>query len=172
MQHGFLRPGLAGAVIRPTLMLVPRFRWSAAMRPLVLVLCCFPLLALAQDTARHGVALDPATYPQGTPQQTLASLLKAIEAKRLDYVVAQLAEPGWVDERIKRLYAGKFEEQVADTRARLDPVAVKLLQRLQKEGEWKIADKEAHLSAKDVADRSVYLKKLGDRWVLEHKQSP
>jgi hypothetical protein len=136
------------------------------------VLGLFPVVAVAEETARYGVALDPTTFPQATPQQLLASLLKAIEAKRFDYIVAQLAEPTWIDDRIKRLYAGKFEEQVADTRARLDPGAVKLLQRLAKEGEWQIADKEAHLSAKEIADRSVYLKKIGERWVLEHKQSP
>lgn len=142
------------------------------MRTVALLLCFIPLVAIAQDTARHGIALDTTTYPQGTPQQTLASVLRAVEAKRVDYVVAQLADPTWIDERIKRLYAGKFAEQVADTQARLDPVAVKLLQKLQKEGEWQVADKEARLAAKGVADRSVYLKKLGERWVLEHKQSP
>jgi hypothetical protein len=143
------------------------------MRTLVVLLgLCFVSTALAEEAARYGVAIDAAMYPQGTPQQALASVLKAIEAKRFDYLVAQVADPSWVDERVKRLYAGQFEEQVADTRSRLDPGAVKLLQRLAKEGEWKIAEKEAHLSAKEIADRSVYMKKIGDRWFLQHKQSP
>src|SRR5688500_13740041 len=153
---------------------VPRRAEILPMRPLptLLGLLLLPAVLLAEDVARYGVALDAKTYPQTTPQETFVSVLKAVEVGRIDYLLAHLADPAFVDERVKRLFAGKFEEQVADTRARLDPVAFKLLLRMDKEGEWQIAEKEARLSAKNVPDRSVYLKKLGDRWVLQNKQSP
>ena len=60
---------------------------------------------------------------------------------------------------------------MSETREQLQ-TAQEQLQKLQKEGEWSVAATEARLAAKSVADRSVYLKKLGERWVLEHKQSP
>ena len=78
---------------------------------------------------RYGVAPDLKTYPQATPKEALASALKAAEAGRFDYLAAQLADPAWVDERIKRLYGGRFEDQVEEARARLDPPTLKLLRR-------------------------------------------
>src|SRR5690349_21732166 len=78
---------------------------------------------------RYGLALDTKAYPQATPKEALASMLKAIDEKKFDYLAAQLADPGFVDERVKKVYGGKFEEQVRDTQARLDPATVKQLRR-------------------------------------------
>src|SRR5689334_13583169 len=92
------------------------------------------LLLMAASTTRYGIAPDARTYPQGTAKETLASILKAVEAKRVDYVVAQLADPVFVDDRVQRLYGGRFADQVEDSRACLDPLTVKLLQRFLKDG--------------------------------------
>src|SRR5262245_48305379 len=62
--------------------------------------------------ARHGVALDLKGFPQGTAKEALASVLKAIDAKRIDYLVAQLADPAFIDARVKKVYGGAFSEQV------------------------------------------------------------
>ncbi len=137
-----------------------------------LALLLLPTVLLARDTKRYGIPLDLKTFPQATPQETLASVIKAIDSKRIDYLVAQLANPTFVDERVKRLYDGNFSEQLADTTARLDPGTVKLLNRLVKEGEWRTAEDLALLSTRSIANRSVYMKKIGDRWFLENKQSP
>jgi hypothetical protein len=123
-------------------------------------------------TARYGVALDTKTYPQGTAKEVLASVLKAIEARKFSYLVAHLADPTFVDDRVKRIYGGKFEEQVDDTRARLDPVTVKQLKRFAKGGEWEVEKSTATVTHKDVKDRVVRLTKKGDRWYLEHSFSP
>lgn len=137
-----------------------------------LALLLLPTVLLARDTKRYGIPLDLKTFPQATPQETLASVIKAIDSKRIDYLVAQLANPTFVDERVKRLYNGNFSEQLADTTARLDPGTVNLLNRLVKEGEWRTAEDLALLSTRSIANRSVYMKKIGDRWFLENKQSP
>jgi hypothetical protein len=121
-----------------------------------------------KDGPRYGVALDLAAYPQGKPQETLASVLKAVENKRLDYVVAQLSDPAFIDARVKT-FGGRFADQVEDTRARLDPATVKLLQRFLKDGEWRVADKEAMVVLKDMKDRFLFLEKNGDRWFLLHR---
>jgi hypothetical protein len=125
----------------------------------------------SKDAKRYGVALDLTTYPQGKPQETFQSVLKAIENKRFDYLAAQLSDPVFIDGRVK-LFGGRFEDQVEDTRARLDPSTVKLLQRFAKDGEWRTADKEAMLVLKDNKDRFVFFRKIGDRWFMEHRSQP
>lgn len=138
----------------------------------LLVALALPAVLFGQEAARFGVALDAANYPQATPQEAFASVLKAAQQNRITYLVAHLADPAFIDERVEKLYGGKFAEQVADTAARLDPGTLKLLQRLAKEAEWNVADKEAILTTKAIENRSVYMKKVGDRWFLQNKQSP
>jgi hypothetical protein len=124
------------------------------------------------EAARYGIAPDLKTYPQATAKEALASVLKAVEAKRFDYLVAQLADPDFVDDRVKRLYGGKFEQQVEDTRTRLDPPAVELIKRFLKDGEWTEDKAHATVRLKDVSDQRVYLRQLGGRWYLENRSKP
>jgi hypothetical protein len=128
---------------------------------------CVLLLLLAAGGTRYGVAVDTRTYPQGTAKETLASVLKAVEARRIDYVVAQLADPAFVDDRIQRLYGGRFEEQVEDTRGRLDARTVKLLGRFLKDGDWQEDKERVTVRLKDD-DRRLRFKKIDDRWFMEH----
>jgi hypothetical protein len=121
---------------------------------------------------RYGIAPDLKTYPQGAPKEALASALKAADAGRFDYLAAQLADPEWVDGRVKGLYGGRFEGQVEDTRTRLGPRALKLLRRFLTDGAWAEMKGEASARLKDVPDRRVYLRRLGDRWYLEHRSAP
>jgi hypothetical protein len=147
------------------------------MRPLVALalaaVITAPTPARPDDkTARYGVALDAKAYPQATAKEALASVLKAIEAKKFNYLVAHLADPGFVDDRVKRIYGGKFDEQVQDTKARLDPVTVKQLKRFLKDGEWDVGHTSAAVTLKDVKDRVVRLTKKGGRWYLKHDFTP
>jgi hypothetical protein len=123
------------------------------------------------NATRYGIAPDSQAYPQGTAKETLASVLKAIEAKRFDYLTAQLADPVFVDDRVRRLYGGRFEEQVEDTRARLDSLTVKLLQRYLKEGDWQEEMDRVTVRLKDH-DRRIYFKKDQNRWFMEHASKP
>ena len=47
-----------------------------------------------EPAAHFRVAPDLKTYPQGTAKEALASVLEAIKKKRIDYLLAQLADPG------------------------------------------------------------------------------
>jgi hypothetical protein len=132
------------------------------------------LAGLAEDDSpkpgvRYGIAADLKSYPQASAKETLSSVLKAVEAGRFDYVVAQLADPAWVDERIDRLYGGRFQEQVADTRQRLDSATIKLLHRFLAEGEWTADKDNASVRLKDFSDRGVFFVRRGERWYLEHR---
>ena len=140
--------------------------------PLLLLLFVLPATLSAQAEKRHGIATDSKTYPQATAKEALASVLKAIEAKKFDYLVAHLAEPGFVDERVKRVYGGKVEEQVADTRARLDPATVKQLGKFLKDGKWTVDKTSALVQLEEVKDRVVRLVKKDGTWYLSHQFDP
>jgi hypothetical protein len=141
---------------------------------LALVLAvAFASVVVAQAEKRYGIDADLKTYPQATSKQTLASVLKAIENKRVDYLLAHLAEPEWVDRRVKDT-GGKFSDLVEETKGKLvdDPASAKLLQRFLKEGDWEVGDSEAEVSLKDVKDHVVAFHKVEGRWFMENRNSP
>lgn len=122
---------------------------------------------------RYGVNADLETYPQATPKETLASVLKAVANKKIDYLLAQLADPDWVDMRVKEA-GGNFDDLVKDATAKLvaDPTTVKELSRFLKEGEWEASDAAASCKLKDVKDHQVFMRKADGRWFLEQRQKP
>jgi hypothetical protein len=136
------------------------------------VLAAVPVMAQT-PTTRHGVALDLKAYPQGTPQETLASVLKAVKAQRIDYVLAQLADPHFVDERAKTESSG-FAALVREATEKLvaDPTAVRLLSRLAEEGAWKVEENAATVALKEGGDRGVTFRKLDGRWVMQNQYRP
>src|SRR5947209_8610640 len=46
---------------------------------------------------RYAVEPDLDTFPQTTPKDTLASAMRAVQRDRVDYLLAQLADPEFVD---------------------------------------------------------------------------
>jgi HEAT repeat protein len=137
--------------------------------------CTAGLLAAAEDpkpTVRYSVAVDLKTYPQGAPKEALASVLKAADAGKFDYLSAQLADPTFIDDRVKSLFAGNFDEQVKDTHARLDPPALKQLHRFLDDGEWTTDETTASVRLKDIGDRAVFFRRIDGRWYLEHRSKP
>jgi hypothetical protein len=138
-------------------------------------LACVPA-AGAQEAApekRYGLEADLKTYPQATPKDTLASVLKAVEGKRIDYLAAQLTDPPFVDRRVKDT-GGQFADLVREATARLvdDPGPARQLQRLLKEGVWDVKDDRASVHLKDGTGRWCYLRKEGGRWFLENRYKP
>jgi hypothetical protein len=139
------------------------------MRLPTAVLLSFIVAGARADAPRYGIAPDPKAYPQATPQEALASVLKAVEAKRFDYLAAQLADPTFVDDRVNRLFGGRFEMQVEETANQFSPAAAKLFGRFLKDGEWMTEKDTASVRLKDVKDRAVYFRRIGERWYLENR---
>src|SRR5260370_9594517 len=85
---------------------------------------------------RYGVEQTLDAFPQTSPKECLESVIKAIDGQQFDYLLAQLADPQFVDNRVKTL-GGNFKELIRETKARLgdDPSAVKELRRFLKEGQ-------------------------------------
>ena len=128
--------------------------------------------AARADGPRFGIKPDLTAYPQTTPKETLASVVKAIAAKRFDYLTAQLADPTFMDDRVKRLYGGRFEQQVEDTANQFSPATEKLLGRFLKDGEWTTEKDEASVRLKEINDRAVHFRKIDGRWYLENRRKP
>src|SRR5437660_5776993 len=79
-------------------------------------LVCVPCLPAQEPKAatRFGVPADLSTYPQATPKETLTSVLKAIDNKRIDYLLTHLSDPDFVDRRVT-VYGNKFDAVVQET---------------------------------------------------------
>jgi hypothetical protein len=121
---------------------------------------------------RFGVEPEIERYPQTTPKDTLRSVLKAINDARVDYLLAQLTDPEFVDQRVKDR-GGKFDKVVEETKAMYaaDPEKVRTLRRLLADGEFEEAGDAATVKLKDVKLRSVFLKRVAGRWYLENRVS-
>ncbi len=135
---------------------------------LTIVVLSTALVVHAADAPakRFGVEATPKSFPQATPKETLASILKAIDLKRPDYIVAHLADPQFVDQRVKET---SYDELLAETTARLvdDPGAAKQLRALLDKGIWVEEDATASASLKEREDRIASFRKIDGRWFLQ-----
>jgi len=156
----------------------------------VLVPALVAMTATAQDekpdkeSARFGFDYTPSLYPQKTPNEAVKSIVKAIDNKRVDYLLAQLADPKYVDAQVAQYRAlftkGKEEARTFLAFDRLvnetveyflsDPVLVKELRLFARDAKWDVEDDVAAGSVKDVPGRKVFLKHIGERWFLENRQ--
>jgi hypothetical protein len=127
-----------------------------------------------QPVARYGIEADLDNYPQDEPKAALQSVLKTIDMKKIDYLLAQLSDPQWVDNSVQKYYGGKFEDLVKETTVKLasDPMEVQELRRFLHEGTWDANDSEARATLKDIPDRQVSLRKMEGRWYLENQKKP
>lgn len=125
--------------------------------------------ALAETPSRYGITADVRIYPQATAPQALGSVVEAVKQRRIDYLVAHLADPAFIDERVKTVHGGQFAAQVSDTSQRLEEPAGKLLTRFQKEGKWTIDKDRALVELEDVPDRVVRLLLVGGSWYLVNR---
>jgi len=139
------------------------------MRFVLAVLVLFapvPACPAEAPAKRFGVEANSKSFPQTTPKETLASVLKSIDLKRPDYIIAHLADPQFVDQRVKET---SYDELLAETTAKLvnDPGAAKQLRALLEKGLWTEEDATASASLKEGTDRTVSFRKIDGRWFLQ-----
>jgi hypothetical protein len=133
---------------------------------------------------RYGFDVDETTFPQKTPAEAMTSIARAIERKKVDYLLAHMADPlyvdYWVDQYKRDFTQGKdegkrllaFERLVRETSSYFqnDPLIVKDLRIFAKDAKWEEKDDLAIGTVETVPARKVYLRKFGERWFLENKQ--
>jgi hypothetical protein len=81
-------------------------------------------------------------------------------------------DKGYVRQRVKELASdANFQNLVRRVRVKLedDPVSLQELKRMVREGEVQEAAETAVVRLKDVKDRALYLRKVGDRWYVENR---
>ncbi len=146
------------------------------MRILLALLVGFSCLASASAqekklATRYGVDADTDAFSQKTAKDALASVLKAIQTKKIDYLAAQLSDPAFVDKRVKENHGGQFEDFVKEITANLldDPDRVKQLNHYLKAGKWEEGENSAAVEVKDAKEK-VFFKKLEGRWFLENRK--
>jgi hypothetical protein len=142
----------------------------------ILVLLAGPVLGQKKDpppAARFGIEADLDVYPQETAKAALTSVVRAIDARRYDYLAAQLADPDAVDKRVRDL-GGQFDRYVKLVTDRLagDPETVRELRRFASTGEVNESGDSATVTVKEIKGRQVFLRKAGGRWFLEDRQTP
>jgi hypothetical protein len=127
--------------------------------------------AQAKSDRRFGIDYEPDNYSQKTAKEALASVVRAIDARKVDYLLAQLADPAYVDKRVQDL-DGNFRKLVNEMTDRLasDPTTLKELKRFASEGEWEEGEDSATARLKDVKTRAVFFKKIDNRWYFENRQ--
>src|SRR5262245_17927321 len=64
---------------------------------------------------RFGYDVNENRYAQKSPEDALKSVIAAIESKKIDYLVAHLADPAFVDTRIKEYVKGQTGSDEART---------------------------------------------------------
>jgi len=121
---------------------------------------------------RYGIELRLKKFPQSTPKETLASVVLAIQERNFAYLLAELADPNFVDKRVKDNHGGSFDEFVKEASMKIadNPSGVKELEQFLQAGEWEETGNSATAKLKDFKDRQVFFRKIGDRWFMENKQ--
>src|SRR5262249_33376313 len=147
------------------------------MRWILALLAGFVLsgLAMAQEkkaeppSPRYGVKADLEAYPQGSAKETLKSIATALERTRVDYILAHLTDPVFVDAKVKE-YNGNFEGLVRDTEEHLaDPKRRQEFQRFLKEGTVEESGTTAKVTLKDAPKKQMTLWQTGGRWFLDNE---
>jgi hypothetical protein len=138
-----------------------------------------------KEVIRFGVLLDAKDYPQAEPKEALASVVKAINLKQYDYLLAHLADPKYVDgkvEEFKKLTNPSakdearaflaFQRLVKETAAHFteDPAKVKDLKRFADKAEFTAKGNLATGTLKELPTRKVFLRKIDNRWFLEDRE--
>lgn len=120
-------------------------------------------------TPRYGQEFDTDGYSQNTPRDTLASVIKAIERRKVEYLLAHLTDPVFVDERVAQVHRGSFPAMVQECidKLRDDPESIDLLRRFLKDGEFEQQDAEGRATLKGSRER-LYFKRYEARWFLDN----
>jgi hypothetical protein len=136
------------------------------------------------EPSRFGFFVDDVLYPQKTPPEAMKSIVTAIDRKRVDYLLAQITDPTyvdyWVEQYKQDLPLGKeegrrlvaFEKLTRETNLyyQNDPLIVRDLRVFAREAKWSDEGEVAVGTVDSIPARKIFLRKIGERWYLENRQ--
>src|SRR5262245_57704269 len=116
-----------------------------------------PKATVRDLSLRYGHLAKPDLLPQKTPEETVKSIARALGDERFDYLMAQLADPVYVDARVdkhektirggneegRRLLA--FQRVVAEAKDHLftDSALIRELRVFAQDAQWQVEDDRA-----------------------------
>jgi hypothetical protein len=142
-----------------------------ALMAVVMVSC----LVLSQEKKteppppRYGVKADLEAYPQGSAKEVMKSIATALERTRMDYILAHLTDPLFVDAKVKE-FNGDFEGFVRNAEEHLtDPKRRQEFVRFLKEGTVEESGTSAKVTLKDVPKKQLTFRQSGGRWFMDNE---
>lgn len=165
---------------------------------LIALAVAIPVLAqdpppAVQPQPRYGVAAETTIFPQDSPKRLLASIQKAFDRQRVDYVLAHLTDPSFTGAKINHYYREKYGRDIqedlglpeAERDAKLrealklfvaevndhmdaEPKQTMRFFRLLKEGNVEESGTTARVTLKDNAT-GLTLKQFDGRWYLANE---
>ncbi len=120
---------------------------------------------------RFNVIADLTLYPQDTPKKIAASVLKALEKERFDYITAHLLDPEFIDRRIKST-ASTADQLIEEIKSHFtkEPDLLKALKTILRSGEITDDGQKASIKHKDYPNTQIFLRRIEDRWFIENRK--
>ncbi len=114
---------------------------------------------------RYGQNADPDVYPQGTPQETIESVIKAMKTADITYMLAQLVSPTEVDRKLKG-DRDAFRKLAVKATPEKTKAMVDELEQLLKDGTWTMRRNLCWATVD--GSRDLTLEKIGQRWFMHN----
>ena len=147
---------------------------------IAVLICGLGSAALGQEKKpdappRYGVTAELELYPQTSPKQAMITITKAIQRNRMDYLIAHLVDPAFIDAKFVQFYRVKFNRTPTDDREHPDRE-----KRTKEAFEAMLKEIGTHMA--DDPKRSIYFDKLlkdgtidaagGTKATVTHREVP
>lgn len=114
---------------------------------------------------RYGQEADLRLYPQDTPQQSIESVIKAMRAADISYMLAHLVSPTEVDRKLKG-DRDAFRKLAVKATPEKTKEMVTELQKLLDDGTWTMRRNLCWATVD--GKRDLTLEKVGNRWFMHN----
>jgi len=114
---------------------------------------------------RYGLEVDLEHFPQGDPQQTIRSVIRATKSGRVDYMLAHLISPSQVDAKF-RGDVEAMKKAAAKATPQKSAKMIAALERQLAEGTWTIRRDRAWSRVDGLP--ALSLEKIGDHWFMHN----
>jgi hypothetical protein len=114
---------------------------------------------------RYGQEVDLKLYPQGTPQEAIGSVIKAMKAADITYMLAHLVSPAEVDRKLKGDLEA-FRKLALTATPEKTKGMVTELQKLIEDGTWTM--RRDFCWASLDGKRDLTLERIGKRWFMHN----